>query len=262
MFAEKTRQVVLAARPDGQAKLSDFGLREMPIKMLSVGELFLRGRFFSLDPYMRGRMDDRESYATPLSVGEVMPGEAICIVEESLHSEFKPGDLVLAHNGRPIMESADLAAAMNERFVASLVANPKVGASGSADAWTRAFDERSTNAFAAAFAPSITLEASVLTRTVEGCRNVRAVMTAGSRLYEALNFTRRTGDGDHTYQEWEARLRGGERVVGVTILTTDEGGAITAITIHHRPLPAALRFSSELGHSLAETLGPGLFHSA
>jgi putative SOS response-associated peptidase YedK len=60
--------------------------------------------------------------------------------------------------------------------------------------------------------------------------------------------------------EWEARLRGGERVAGVTVLTTDASGKITAIAIHHRPLPGVLRFSAELRRDLAGKIEPDLFH--
>jgi NADPH-dependent curcumin reductase CurA len=94
-----TRQIFLAARPSGQAKLSDFSLREVPLPPVGNGELQLKGCFLSLDPYMRGRMDDRESYAPPLRVGDVMTGEAVCVVEASKHPGYKPGDVVLAPTG-------------------------------------------------------------------------------------------------------------------------------------------------------------------
>jgi NADPH-dependent curcumin reductase len=76
-MTDKTRQILLAARPSGQVKLSDFKFRKIPLPSPSDGELLLRGCFLSLDPYMRGRMDDRESYAKPLSVGDVMPGQTV-----------------------------------------------------------------------------------------------------------------------------------------------------------------------------------------
>src|SRR5277367_5024656 len=96
---EKTRQILLAARPSGQAKLTDFALREMSLPDTGDGELLLKGRFLSLDPYMRGRMDARESYAEPAQVGGVMPGESVCVVETSHHPDYKPGDVVLAQTG-------------------------------------------------------------------------------------------------------------------------------------------------------------------
>jgi NADPH-dependent curcumin reductase len=99
MMIDKTRQIFLAARPSGQVKLSDFALREIPLPTPSEGKLLLRGCFLSLDPYMRGRMDDLASYAKPLSVGDVMPGETVCVVEVSRHPDYKPGDVVLAPSG-------------------------------------------------------------------------------------------------------------------------------------------------------------------
>jgi NADPH-dependent curcumin reductase len=90
-MTDKTRQILLAAPPSGQVKLSDFKLREIPLLGPSDGELLLRGCFLSLDPYMRRRMDDRESYAKPLSVGDVMPGQTVCVVEDSLGVLGMPG---------------------------------------------------------------------------------------------------------------------------------------------------------------------------
>ena len=98
-MSEKTRQILLAARPSGQAKLTDFTLREVSLPSPGDGELLLKGGFLSLDPYMRGRMDDRESYAEPAQVGDVMPGESVCVVETSRHPDYKPGDVVLAQTG-------------------------------------------------------------------------------------------------------------------------------------------------------------------
>ena len=98
-MSEKTRQILLVARPSGQAKLTDFTLREVSLPSPGDGELLLKGRFLSLDPYMRGRMDDRESYAEPAQVGDVMPGESVCVVETSRHPDYKPGDVVLGQTG-------------------------------------------------------------------------------------------------------------------------------------------------------------------
>jgi hypothetical protein len=90
-------QIVLAARPKGAVRLSDFQLKELPIPTISAGELLLEVNYLSLDPYMRGRMDDRKSYAEPAKVGDVMPGETISTVIASQHPDFTTGDLVLAH---------------------------------------------------------------------------------------------------------------------------------------------------------------------
>ncbi len=92
-------QIVLAARPKGAVRLDDFQLKEFSIPTISAGELLLEVNYLSLDPYMRGRMDDRKSYADPMKVGDVMPGETISTVIASQHSDFATGDLVLAHTG-------------------------------------------------------------------------------------------------------------------------------------------------------------------
>ena len=92
-------QIVLAARPQGTVRLNDFLLKEFPIPAISAGELLLEVNYLSLDPYMRGRMDDRKSYAEPMKIGDVMPGESISTVIASQHPDFATGDLVLAYTG-------------------------------------------------------------------------------------------------------------------------------------------------------------------
>ena len=98
-MSEKAQQILLAARPSGQAKLSDFTLRQVSLPSPGDGEMLLKGLFLSLDPYMRGRMEDRKSYAEPAQVGDVMPGESVCVVETSRHPDHKEGDVVLAQTG-------------------------------------------------------------------------------------------------------------------------------------------------------------------
>ena len=64
------RQIVLAARPKGRPQLTDFRLEETAIPAPASGQLLLETQYLSLDPYMRGRMDDRKSYATPVRLGD------------------------------------------------------------------------------------------------------------------------------------------------------------------------------------------------
>ena len=99
MKEEKGLQIVLAARPQGAVRLNDFQAKEFPVPAISAGELLLKVNYLSLDPYMRGRMDDRKSYAQPAKIGDVMPGETISTVIASEHPRFATGDLVLAHTG-------------------------------------------------------------------------------------------------------------------------------------------------------------------
>jgi NADPH-dependent curcumin reductase len=92
-------QIVLAARPKGRPQLTDFRLEETAIPQPASGQLLLETQYLSLDPYMRGRMDDRKSYATPVRLGDVMGGEAVARVLVSKHSEYAEGDIMLAPTG-------------------------------------------------------------------------------------------------------------------------------------------------------------------
>src|SRR6266571_5399186 len=111
MNETKARQIVLAARPQGRPKPSDFRLEEAAIPTPSAGQILLRVQYLSLDPYMRGRMDDRKSYAKPVALGGVMQGEAVATVIASHHPGYAEGDIVLAHTGwrtHALSDRADL----------------------------------------------------------------------------------------------------------------------------------------------------------
>jgi NADPH-dependent curcumin reductase CurA len=111
MTAAKARQIVLAARPQGKPRLTDFRLEETAIPTPGSGQVLLQARYLSLDPYMRGRMDDRMSYATPTPLGGVMPGESVATVVASHDPGYSEGDIVLAHTGwrtHALSDRADL----------------------------------------------------------------------------------------------------------------------------------------------------------
>src|SRR5437588_2814083 len=93
------RQIVLAARPKERPGLTDFRLEETAIPTPAAGQLLLGVQYLSLDPYMRGRMNDGKSYATPLEIGEVMTGETVAHVLVSNNSAYVKGDVVLARTG-------------------------------------------------------------------------------------------------------------------------------------------------------------------
>jgi NADPH-dependent curcumin reductase CurA len=99
MTGTKARQVVLASRPKGEPKPTDFRLEVVPVPACPPGGLLLRGLYLSLDPYMRGRMEDRQSYARPMEIGEVMTGETVSEVLQSDHPRYRAGDIVLARTG-------------------------------------------------------------------------------------------------------------------------------------------------------------------
>ena len=105
------RQIVLAARPHDRPKPSDFRLEETAIPTPSAGQVLLRVQYLSLDPYMRGRMDDRKSYAKPVPLGGVMDGESVATVIASQHPGYSEGDIVLAQTGwrtHALSDRADL----------------------------------------------------------------------------------------------------------------------------------------------------------
>jgi hypothetical protein len=99
MTATRARQIVLGARPKGKPQLTDFRLEETEIPTPASGQLLLEVQYLSLDPYMRGRMDDRRSYAKPLQIGDVMTGEAVARVLTSKHPGYAEGDIVVALTG-------------------------------------------------------------------------------------------------------------------------------------------------------------------
>lgn len=99
MTIAAARQIVLAARPKGKPQLTDFRLEETAVPTPSSGQVLLSVQYLSLDPYMRGRMDERKSYAKPLQLGDVMVGEAVARVIASKHTGYSEGDIVLAQTG-------------------------------------------------------------------------------------------------------------------------------------------------------------------
>jgi hypothetical protein len=93
------RQILLKSRPVGEPKESDFALVETPIPEPGEGEVLNRTIYLSLDPYMRGRMSDRASYAAPVELGSVMVGGGVSQVMQSNHPQFSAGDFVLGYDG-------------------------------------------------------------------------------------------------------------------------------------------------------------------
>ncbi|HZM37006.1 MAG TPA: NADP-dependent oxidoreductase [Burkholderiales bacterium] len=93
------KRVVLASRPSGWVTEENFRLEMGPIPKPAEGEVLVRNLWLSLDPYMRGRMDDAKSYAKSVGIGEVMEGETVGEVLESRNDKLKEGDKVLARLG-------------------------------------------------------------------------------------------------------------------------------------------------------------------
>ncbi len=95
----KAREIRLKSRPIGLPGADNFELAEVTLPAPGQGEVLVRNLWMSVDPYMRGRMYDRPSYAPPFQIGEAMQGGAVGRVEQSNNPEFKPGDLVESMNG-------------------------------------------------------------------------------------------------------------------------------------------------------------------
>jgi NADPH-dependent curcumin reductase CurA len=97
--APMNRQILLVSRPEGEASTSNFRLVQTPLAPLADGEVRVRNHYLSLDPYMRGRMDDARSYAAPQPLNEVMIGGTAGVVCESRNPQFKVGDSVVGMLG-------------------------------------------------------------------------------------------------------------------------------------------------------------------
>jgi NADPH-dependent curcumin reductase len=93
------RQILLASRPQGEPSAENFKLVETPVAPLADGQVLVRHHFLSLDPYMRGRMNDAKSYAAPQPLNEVMIGGTAGEVVESKNAHFKAGDKVVGMGG-------------------------------------------------------------------------------------------------------------------------------------------------------------------
>ena len=93
------RQVLLASRPQGAPTEDNFRIVETPLPSPGTGEVLVRNQWLSLDPYMRGRMSDAKSYVPPATLGEVMVGQTVGVVERSNDPRFVAGDTVLTSLG-------------------------------------------------------------------------------------------------------------------------------------------------------------------
>ena len=97
--SQQAKRVVLASRPVGEPKPSDFRIEEFAVPTPGQGEVLLRIIWLSLDPYMRGRMSDAASYATPVPVGGVIEGETVSEVIVSNNPDFAVGDIARTRAG-------------------------------------------------------------------------------------------------------------------------------------------------------------------
>ena len=98
-MSEKNLRIVLASRPTGWVEPSNFRLEEAEVPRPGEGEVLVRVKWLSLDPYMRGRMNEGRSYAARVELGEVMVGGTFGEVIASRHPGFVPGDRVVGQQG-------------------------------------------------------------------------------------------------------------------------------------------------------------------
>ncbi|MEV0682907.1 NADP-dependent oxidoreductase [Nocardia sp. NPDC050378] len=90
----QTREIHLAARPNGAPVATDFALVERELPELADGQILLRNTWMSVDPYMRGRMDDKPSYIAPFEIGAALEGSAIGAVIASKSADIAVGTTV------------------------------------------------------------------------------------------------------------------------------------------------------------------------
>jgi NADPH-dependent curcumin reductase CurA len=93
------KQFHLASRPEGEATVDNFTLVDTPVPALAEGQVLVRHHYLSLDPYMRGRMNDAKSYAPPQPLNQVMIGGTVGEVVDSRSSSFAIGDRVVGMGG-------------------------------------------------------------------------------------------------------------------------------------------------------------------
>ncbi|MFY8201574.1 MAG: NADP-dependent oxidoreductase [Pirellula staleyi] len=97
--ATKSQQIVLASRPEGIPKPSNFRMSTAKITPIADGEFLVNNKWMSVDLYMRGRMKDSDSYVPPFKIDEPLEGGCIGEVVESRSPDFNEGDMVLGNLG-------------------------------------------------------------------------------------------------------------------------------------------------------------------
>ncbi len=99
MTSQTNHRIVLAGRPQGRPDVNNFRQETTPVPEPGAGQMLLRTLYLSLDPYLRGRMDDTPSYVEPIAVDDVMGGGTVAEVVSSNLADFSPGERVICENG-------------------------------------------------------------------------------------------------------------------------------------------------------------------
>ncbi len=106
-MSDTYKRIVLASRPSGAVSPDNFRLEQVPVPELADGQVLVRNHYLSLDPYMRGRMNEGKSYATPQPLNEVMIGGTVGEVVASRNPKYAVGDKVLGMFGWQEMGVSD-----------------------------------------------------------------------------------------------------------------------------------------------------------
>jgi len=99
MKTTMSREIRLASRPQGNPTAANFLLAQVKLEPFADQQVLVRNLFMSVDPYMRGRMNEGKSYVPPFEIGKVLEGGAVGEVVESRAKEFKAGDVVVSNFG-------------------------------------------------------------------------------------------------------------------------------------------------------------------
>jgi len=91
----KTQQIVLESRPEGLPTFENFRMEDIELDDMQSNEITIEGQFYSVDPYMRGRMNDTKSYVEPFQIDQPINGGGVAKVTASKSANFKTGDLVM-----------------------------------------------------------------------------------------------------------------------------------------------------------------------
>ncbi len=93
----QTRRIILSKRPSGLPLIEDFTIDSISLPELNNGDVLLKIKYLSVDPYMRNRMNKAKSYIEPFEIGEPINGDAIAEIIESKNKKYRPGDIVTAN---------------------------------------------------------------------------------------------------------------------------------------------------------------------
>ena len=93
-MTDSSRAIILRERPKGLPDMETFEVIELPVLPLREGEVLIKARYISVDPYMRNRMNNVASYIAPYELGQVITGDVLGEVIESKSERFNKGDQV------------------------------------------------------------------------------------------------------------------------------------------------------------------------